>query len=199
MCYFSDRCSNFIFSPFNSSVCSIYCMHNPNVANQEDAPDMLVTGEKRLFVKLYRPKPKERKITNDKGEEIIDDEMVQADEFIKKMQEANIRLTPAEEETIKNTEGELIDGTEVAPPTKRQNTVKQVIQKMKKPKTELEVEEQQVIKDTIQVHDDAQSLNEKIAEIQEEVEKRTPCPYCGKEFKNVAVHLRFCKLKPKSD
>ena len=193
MCYFNDVCTNFIPSPYNSSVCAIFCMHSPNVTVQDEAPDMLCKEGKRIFVKLNKPNQKK----NDKRT-LVDDEMAQADELIKQMEEDNLRIKPKEQKVIDDTEGELIDGTE--PPTLRKNretnsTVEQIMKRLKTPKSELSTKEKKSIEDSVQIHDDAQSLKEKMAEIEEEMERRTPCPYCGKEFKNVSVHLRFCKAK----
>lgn len=198
MCYYKTECGNFIPSPYNDTVCAIYCYYNPRVEDSDVAPDMFVRGKKRMMTVLYR-KPEE----GSKKQE-SDDEIKQADTLIEDMQKANLRVNPTEEEVIRDTEGELIDEAhrpQVRFPREKGDTVAQIMKQRQqnKPKSTLSEEEKQTIKDTEQVHDEVESEKALRAKI-DAIGKDKPthvCPHCGKEFKNVAVHLRFCKHKPK--
>jgi len=207
MCYYKIDCDNFIASPHNDTVCAIYCYYNPRVEDSDVAPDMFVRGKgrRKILTKLYK-KPEDVSIKREQidDEDGIDNEMREADRLIEEMQKANLRVNPAEEEIIKDTEGELIDEAhrpQVRFPREKGDTVAQIMKQRQenKPTPTLSEEEKQVVQDSEQVHDEIKDEKELIAKI-DAIAKDKPthkCPHCGKEFKNVAVHLRFCKHKPK--
>lgn len=199
MCYNRIECDSFTESPFNSSVCLIYCSRNPDVIEQDNAYDWFnpTKGEKTIRKPITR-----RQEEDDRQETRVEEDFGEVDKFIDMMNKqktvpSSTDLRESEAKAIKGAEGEMIQKPE--PPKRPYKTLdpSDIILNLQK---KLNKSEEKIVKESEVIHDE-QHIKDKIDEIQKELnvskEKGLDkCPHCGKEFKRLDAHIRWCKSKP---
>lgn len=166
---------------------------------QDNAYDWFnpIKGEKTVRKPITRRQEKD-----DRQGTKVEEDFGEVDKFIDMMNKQKTRpstadLRESEAKAIEDAEGEMIQKPE---PLKRpyktldpSDIILNLQKKMKK-------EEEELVKESEIIHDE-QHIRDKIDKIQKELnvskEKRlNKCPHCGREFKRLDAHLRFCKLKP---
>ncbi len=123
MCYNRVECDSFTESPFNSSVCLIYCSRNPDVIEQDSAYDWFNPTKEE---KTIRKPITRRQEKDDKQETKVEEDFDEVNKFINMMNQQKIRPSPAdlresEAKAIKDAEGEMIQKPE--PPKRPYKTL----------------------------------------------------------------------------
>jgi len=200
MCYNREDCDNFTPSPLNKTVCLIHCSRNPEVAEVAFAHDWYNPTKGERVMKVITLREEGTSIKEARLTEEFDD----VDKFINMMNEenkvkivkSNMDLRESERKAIVEAEGELLQKPERPKEEAMTLDPKEVMVNIQQKMKEYE---EKVISESVIEHDE-EKIREKIQKIQKDLNREKKdveeCPYCGRSFKKLYAHLRFCKKKP---